>query len=534
MTNKTLVFAGPTLSGLGAWKASHASRHVFHAPVQCGHMLEAYREGYRTIVIVDGLFERCPAVWHKEIMYVIENGGVVVGCSSMGALRAVELSVYGMLGFGKVVEDFKAGRIADDDEVTVGHLGAAQDYKCLTDAMVNIRCTVADALARGVIDDAAAQSLLRVAKAMFYKNRSLALAAREALAGDALARFGAYLEQHGVIDQKRADAIALLDDLDGYLKRTPQPGMPEPVADTVHLQNLWHLGDVNPPGLQKQALSRESRILKQGHLLVGRQYHLLSQLAGAMAHYSKAILGRAVPPYEPVSWLDTRWFEGDEALLRLLSAALADCPQYRDTREVPRGVRYLAFQHEFPLSYLDLELPETDVLSTNSVKTYTRLFHLLGLFLDARLCHDPLAQRVAAPEKAIELRMALCTLRGYQTEDEQRGFLATWGLDNLRDAASHVERNVMLLSEVTTGVSFRFLERGTYWYRLAISATGLWPQLCSLERPEVRAAFAQELADDLRGLPEPKRISELLQAYLPWDLVTPESILKYLASEVDA
>ena len=56
----------------------------FVIPFLLGHMLEAHREGYRTIVIVDGLFERCPAVWHKEIMYVIENGGVVVGCSSMG------------------------------------------------------------------------------------------------------------------------------------------------------------------------------------------------------------------------------------------------------------------------------------------------------------------------------------------------------------------------------------------------------------------------------------------------------------------
>ena len=32
---------------------------------------------------------------------------------------------------------------------------------------------------------------------------------------------------------------------------------------------------------------------------------------------------------------------------------------------------------------------------------------------------------------------------------------------------------MMLLSEVTTGVSFRFFERGIYWYRLAITASGL-------------------------------------------------------------
>jgi len=146
--HKTLVFAGPTLAGLSQWRDKLSASMVFHPPVRCGNVLEAYDEGYRRIVIVDGFFERYAAAWHKEIMHFIVRGGTCVGCSSMGALRAVELAPFGMLGFGKVVEDFRSGAIADDDEVTVAHLDQSKDFVSLTDAMVNIRYTVAAQSAR--------------------------------------------------------------------------------------------------------------------------------------------------------------------------------------------------------------------------------------------------------------------------------------------------------------------------------------------------------------------------------------------------
>lgn len=533
-TDKTLVFAGPTLSGLAGWRASHADRYVFHSPVRCGHVLEAYREGYRKIVIIDGLFERCPAVWHKEIMCFIDKGGVVVGCSSMGALRAVELEPFGMLGFGKVVDDLKAGVIADDDEVTVAHLGPAQDYESLTDAMVNIRYTVAHAVSRQVLDPEDADHILAIAKAAFYKKRSLALFARETLSGERLDRFHDYLTNYGMIDQKRCDAIALLNNLDSWLAATQDRTRrsPDPLSYTVLVQNLQYLVDVNPPVLENQALASDSITLKMGRLLVGKQYHLLSMLAGAIMHYSKAIQDLPDPQPARVPWLDPRWLDADPRIARLIAAAVADCPQYATPGEVPMGVRYLALEHEFPIEYLHLELPEGDALITNSVNNYSRLLTLIGLFVDARLCHDPLAQRLVPTEKATERRIAQYTLRGLDTEERQRAFLKTWGLDSLRDAAIHLERNAMLLSEVNTGVSFWFFEEGIYWYKLAIHATGLWPQLRSLTCEEVRASFSQELAQDLQDMSPARRVSELLMAGLPPELLTAGSILHYITREL--
>jgi hypothetical protein len=514
----------------------HADQYVFHGPVKCGNVLEAFREGYRRIVIVDGLFERVPAVWHKEIMLVIDRGATVIGCSSMGALRAIELEPFGMLGFGKVVADFKSGRIADDDEVTVAHLGPAQDYHSLTDAMVNIRYTVADAVARGVLEAREADQIISHAKAAFYKKRNLGLFAREVLSGERLARFESHLADHGVIDQKRADALALLENLEPWLASQPAPAnrSGEPISYTVLVQNLLYLLAVNPPSLERGALGEDSRYLKLGRLLVGKQYHLLSMLAGAIMHYSKTIGDREIPPLVTPPWLDAKWLAGDDRVTRLIACALADSPEYATAGEVPMQVRYLAFSHEFPLEYLSLELPEDNTLTTNAVPTYSRLLYLIGLFLDGRLRHDPLAQRLVPTEKATELRMAHYTLRGYRSEDEQREWLSGWRLTSLRDAAIHLEMHAMLLSEVNTGVSFWFFEEGIYWYELAIRMSGLWPQLRSLARPEARTAFSQELAADLEVMQPTKRLSEILMAGLPPDLLSAESIERYIAAEVDA
>ena len=44
-----------------------------------------------------------------------------MGASSMGALRAAELSQFGMVGIGEVYQAFKLGRLEDDDEVAIVH-----------------------------------------------------------------------------------------------------------------------------------------------------------------------------------------------------------------------------------------------------------------------------------------------------------------------------------------------------------------------------------------------------------------------------
>ena len=94
------------------------------------------------------------------------------GAASMGALRAVELEAYGMHGSGWVFDAFRAGALEDDEEVAVLHGPAETGFVPVSDAMVNIRATIAAALRAGVIEGGEAETLVRMAKRTFYKERS--------------------------------------------------------------------------------------------------------------------------------------------------------------------------------------------------------------------------------------------------------------------------------------------------------------------------------------------------------------------------
>jgi hypothetical protein len=73
------------------------------------------------ILIADGYYKDIPSTWHKEILYAIKKGFRVIGCSSIGAMRAVECELYGMEGYGSVYQWFKQGLLYDDSDVALLH-----------------------------------------------------------------------------------------------------------------------------------------------------------------------------------------------------------------------------------------------------------------------------------------------------------------------------------------------------------------------------------------------------------------------------
>lgn len=206
-----VIFLGPSLKEQQARAVLDAD---YRPPVSQGDVFRAVEEGAQVIGIVDGYFERVPAVWHKEILWAMSKGVHVYGASSMGALRASELYHYGMVGVGKVFEAFRDDRLEDDDEVTVTHGPRELGYPSTSDAMVNIRATLKQALDQGVIGEATLSGLIGVAKAIYYPHRSyqaLLKAARESsLPADELTALEAWLSK-GKVDQKGDDAVAMLD-----------------------------------------------------------------------------------------------------------------------------------------------------------------------------------------------------------------------------------------------------------------------------------------------------------------------------------
>src|SRR5579872_1829302 len=113
------VFLGPSLP-LGEAKKILPNAYYL-PPVQCGNIISIMRLQPNIIAIIDGYFENMPAVWHKEILFALEKGVIVIGASSIGALRASELEKFGMIPSGEIAHHYVDGQFNDDDEVALLH-----------------------------------------------------------------------------------------------------------------------------------------------------------------------------------------------------------------------------------------------------------------------------------------------------------------------------------------------------------------------------------------------------------------------------
>jgi hypothetical protein len=221
--NDIYVFLGPTLAEKDARAELDA---VYLPPAAAGDVYRLWRRNPRAIGIVDGYFDHVPAVWHKEIMWVMEHGVHVFGAAGLGALRAAELDSFGMRGAGWAYQAFKEGTLDRDDEVAVRHAAAGDGYRPLSEAMVNIRRTLRAAQDQGIISAATLGILADAGAALFYRDRTwpeLLRAAEAARAGpgelDALRRW----LPAGRIDQQAADATAMLREMRGFLAGDPAP-----------------------------------------------------------------------------------------------------------------------------------------------------------------------------------------------------------------------------------------------------------------------------------------------------------------------
>jgi hypothetical protein len=164
------VSLGPTLPREEAYGILQAQ---YVPPVSAGDVYELveYRQA-RAILIIDGYFHQRPAVWHKEILYALSRGVCVVGAASMGALRAAELSGFGMKGVGAIFEAFRTGRWNCDDEVSVVHASAEANYRAASEALANIRHGLVVAARLKVVSIPTARLFLNKAKALHYTERA--------------------------------------------------------------------------------------------------------------------------------------------------------------------------------------------------------------------------------------------------------------------------------------------------------------------------------------------------------------------------
>jgi hypothetical protein len=205
---RIIVFLGPSLEQSEAEKILPAD---YRPPAKRGDLLAAAGEGATIIGLIDGVFHQESAVAHREILTAIKNGVTVVGASSMGALRAAEMDSLGMVGVGEIYRMFRSGELESDDEVAL--VFDPESGLSLSEPLINIRFTLKRARSEGIINATAHDTLLTVARSLFYPKRTYR--AIVSTAGDLLdertkERFLGWLIT-GACDQKREDAVAALE-----------------------------------------------------------------------------------------------------------------------------------------------------------------------------------------------------------------------------------------------------------------------------------------------------------------------------------
>jgi hypothetical protein len=205
-----VIFAGPSLGGA---PPPLPPRVEIRPPAVAGDLYAAARGGATVIGLVDGAFEDRATVWHKEILFALDQGVRVIGAASLGALRAVECAPFGMEGVGEIFARFRDGALEEDADLALCFGPAELGYPAMSEPRVNIRATLEAAKLAGILSAREARAALDASGRVFFKEltwpRLLADAPGFGWRPARAERFAAWLPG-GRVDLKRADALLLV------------------------------------------------------------------------------------------------------------------------------------------------------------------------------------------------------------------------------------------------------------------------------------------------------------------------------------
>jgi len=208
MRRAPVVFLGPSL-------AEREARTIlpdadFRPPIRRSCLKPLLADPPPAIGIVDGEFYQALAVSPIEILPFLDRGIPVLGASSMGALRAVELRHEGMTGVGRVYNMFLSGELDSDDEVAMTFCPTT--LRPLSEPLVNLRVALEAAHHAGIITSREQNRLASLMRATYFPDRTLTAliwAARRVLPAFRVAELAAWWKESAP-DTKGDDARALL------------------------------------------------------------------------------------------------------------------------------------------------------------------------------------------------------------------------------------------------------------------------------------------------------------------------------------
>lgn len=228
-TADCIIFLGPSLP---RGQAEAILKADYRAPAGQGDIMRAVAARPAAIGLIDGIFKDAPTVRHREILWALSQGIPVFGASSMGALRAAELSDDGMIGVGLIYRWFRRFDLLSDDAVAVTHGPAELGAPGLSDALVDIRRSLRAGVRQGLITPQKAAAHLKRITFQPFPDRRIP----EILAACA-------------VHQKATDARALLGQMADHQRRAdwPAPDLPQPPVIHAWLDDL-HDSDLKLAG----------------------------------------------------------------------------------------------------------------------------------------------------------------------------------------------------------------------------------------------------------------------------------------------
>lgn len=164
---KVVVFLGPSCPLDQAKEVIDAD---FLPPARRGDVALVAHQQVDMIVLIDGMmvYDYCPSP--MEVFRAIEGGITVLGSASLGALRAVELETFGMVGSGWVFDQYKTGEIESDDEVV--SLLHPETFAPLTVPLVRIRYGLSRLVESGAVTQEQRAKVIADLRATYYEARS--------------------------------------------------------------------------------------------------------------------------------------------------------------------------------------------------------------------------------------------------------------------------------------------------------------------------------------------------------------------------
>lgn len=163
-----IAFVGPSIARAEAERLCPGLD--LRPPIRRGDLYREREKGAWGFLIIDGVFMREDAVSPREVVDVLEDGALVVGASSMGALRAADCWPAGARGIGLIYRLYRLGVLeSDEDVVAVGGDGPAAAVSL---SLVNVRYAVSRAVRRRLIDRATARQIVSAAAGIYYPERT--------------------------------------------------------------------------------------------------------------------------------------------------------------------------------------------------------------------------------------------------------------------------------------------------------------------------------------------------------------------------